>query len=499
MAARASIAEPIALPAPRTNTRAIRAIATAALAAATLLGRGQPAPAQAANPSQILSDDIQATAQDLRTDALKGTGAMALVESLATEVGPRPAGSAADARAVGWAVRTLGSLGFSNVHTEKVKVPRWERGAESGEIVTPFPQRVALAALGGSVGTPGSGIEAPVVEVADLDGLAKLEPAKVKGKIVFFNTVMARTRDLSGYAKAVTVRGDGAARAGAAGAVAVLVRSIGTDNNRLPHTGATTYAASGNKIPAAALSVPDANLLAAELATGKPVTFRLRLGARSLPEGESANVIAEVPGREKPGEIVLLGCHLDSWDLGTGALDDGAGCGIVIESARRIAKLAVRPRRTLRVVLFANEEFGLSGAIAYAAAHAAELPRHVLALESDLGSGRIWRVSSKVAPESQGWVRELARLLGPLKVTMDGNDAEGGADLIPLAKAGVPQLALEQDATAYFDFHHSANDTADKISALDLDFDVAAWTAAVYAAAELPGDFGRIKETAPGP
>jgi hypothetical protein len=371
-------------------------------------------------------------------------------------------------------------------------VPRWERGAESGEITAPYPQPVVLAALGGSVGTPDGGIEAQVVEVAGLDALAALDPAKVKGKIVFFNTKMKRAKDGSGYGPAVGVRGAGASRAAKLGAVAVLIRSIGTDNNRTPHTGAMRYEDGVEKVPAAALSIPDADLLEAQVASGKPVTFRLKLGARHLGEVESANVIGEIPGREKPEEIVLIGGHLDSWDLGTGAIDDGAGCAIMMEAARRIGQLPQKPRRTIRVILWANEEFGLSGARAYAEAHKGELSRHVLAGESDFGAGRVWRIASHVDPAALPVIATLAGILG---VEQGNNEAGGGADLIPLAPARVPAVALSQDGTTYFDYHHTANDTLDKIDPKDLDQNVAAWAAVAYVAAEIPGNFGRAPET----
>jgi carboxypeptidase Q len=472
----------------------------AAQGAQTGVAPAAPAPegnVPAPTTSQLLPDEIKETAESLRDGALKGTKAWDVVSSLTTEVGPRPAGSPGDRLAVAWAVRTLKGLGFSNVHTEKVTVPRWVRGAESGEIVAPYPQRVALTAIGGSVGTPAAGIEAQVVEVAGLGALAHLDAAKVKGKIVFFNTPTERTRDGAGYLQAVPVRSQGPSRAAKLGAVAVVLRSIGTDSNRLPHTGGLRYDKSLPRIPAAALSSPDADLLAAEVASGKPVRFRLRLGARTAAPAESANVIGEIPGREKPEEIVLLGAHLDSWDLGTGAIDDGAGCAIVVEAARRIGELKTRPRRTLRVVLFANEELGLSGAEAYAKAHAQELPRHVLALESDLGSGRVWRLESRVALESMGWVHQLDRLVFPIGAVSGTNQGDGGPDLEPLERAGVPTVSLMQDAIAYFDFHHTANDTLDKANARDLDYNVAAWSAVVYAAAELPGDFGRITPPPP--
>jgi Zn-dependent M28 family amino/carboxypeptidase len=359
--------------------------------------------------------------------------------------------------------------------------------------VAPYPQPVHLAALGGSVGTPAAGIEALVIEVPSLDAAAKLDPAQVKGKIVFYDVHMQRTKDIAGYRDAVPVRGAGASAAAKLGAVAVLIRSIGTDNNRTPHTGAMRYADGVEKIPAAALSNPDADLLAAEIAAGKPVTFRLKLGAHVLPDVETASVVGEVPGREnagreKPGEVVVLGAHLDSWDLGTGAIDDAAGCAIMMETARRIAELSRKPRRTIRVVLFANEEFGTSGARSYAEAHRDELARHGMAGESDLGSGRVWRISSHVDPAKLPIVADLAKLLG---VEQGTNDAGGGSDLGPMSPARVPVISLAQDASEYFDDHHTANDTLDKIDPKDLDQNVAAWAAVAYAVAEMPGDLGR--------
>ncbi len=316
----------------------------------------------------------------------------------------------------------------------------------------------------------------------------------MRGRIVFFDAPMERTRDGSGYERAVAVRGAGPSRAAKLGAVAVLIRSMATGTDRFAHTGGTRYAEGVPRIPAAALAVPDADLLAAEVASGKPVTFRLRLASRELPEARSANVIGDIVGRELPGEVVLIGAHLDSWDLGTGAIDDGAGVAIVGEAARQILARRERPRRTIRVILYANEEFGLSGARAYAAAHAAELPRHVFASESDLGSGRVWRLQSRVAPDRLPLAAGIARLLAPLGVEPGGNDAEGGADTTPLAPAGVPVLELDQDASRYFDYHHTADDTLDKIDPKDLDQNVAAWAAVAWAVADMPGDLGRAPQ-----
>ncbi len=456
-----------------------RSCGTAVLLSLSLIASGQ---------SQGLPDDVRATAASLHKEALAGTRAFEIVRSLTVEVGPRPAGSKAYAAAVDWGLREMKALGFSDVHPEKATLPHWVRGAESGEILAPYPQPVHLAALGGSVGTPEAGIEAQVIEVPSLEAVAKLDPAQVKGKIVFYDVHMKRTKDVSGYANAVPVRGAGAVAAAKLGAVAVLVRSIGTDNNRTPHTGAMRYADGVGKIPAAALSNPDADLLAAEVAAGKPVTFRLKLGAHAEPEVEMASVVGDIPGREKNGEVVLLGCHLDSWDLGTGAIDDGAGCAIMMEAARRIGQLPRKPRRTIRVVLFANEEFGLSGARAYAEAHKDELARHRMAGESDLGAGRVWRISSHVDPAKLPAVADLAKLLG---VEQGDNDAGGGADLTPMVPARVPVISLSQDASAYFDYHHTSNDTLDKIDPKDLDQNVAAWAAVAYAIADMPGDLGR--------
>lgn len=444
--------------------------------------------------AQPLAPEVAATAAALRDGAMKGTRAYDLVRSLTLETGPRLAGSPGDRAGVEWGVRTMKELGFQNVRAEKVTVPHWERGAESGEIVSPWPQPVALAALGGSVGTPEGGVEAEVVQVADMAALDAIDPARVKGKIVFVNKRMRRARDGSGYGEAVVSRGRGAIVAGQKGAVAVLIRSVGTDNNRTPHTGAMRYEDGGPRIPAAALSNPDADILEGQVASGRPVVFRLKLGARHLSDAESANVIGEIPGREKPEEIVLLGCHLDSWDLGTGAVDDGAGCAIVMEAARRIGELPRRPRRTVRVVLFANEEFGLSGARAYAEKYAADLPRHILAGESDFGSGRVWRASSRVAPESLPLFDEIAKLLAPIGVERGDNQSGGGADLSPMAPARVPVVGLVQDGTHYFDWHHTANDTLDKIDPKDLDQNVAAWAAVAYAVAEVNAGFGPAPE-----
>jgi hypothetical protein len=349
-----------------------------------------------------------------------------------------------------------------------------------------------LTALGGSVATPPDGLEAEVLRVATLEELEGMGAGAARGKIVFFDKPMERTIDGSGYGRAVDVRSEGASVAARAGAVGVVIRSIGTDQNRTPHTGAMKYDDDAPKIPAAALSIPDAALLTRLLAAGRPVRLRFRLDCGDAPPGRSANVIGEVPGRGKNAEIVLLGAHLDSWDLGTGAIDDGAGCGIVLEAARLIALLPRRPERTVRVVLYANEEHGNDGGKAYRAAHAAELPRHVAAFEADSGTGAPLALSWLAGPSSERGLRDLLEALAPLGVAALEAGGAGGVDVGPLREDGVPQFSFQQDRSTYFDFHHSANDTFDRIEPGPLDRMAAATAAFAYYAASTPEPFERI-------
>lgn len=467
-----------------------RAAARGGLFLATALGAASPAQAASDVPAALLErvGEVQRALPDDR--------AFEHVASLTTEVGPRLAGSAGDSRAVAWALARLRDLGFENVRAEPVTVPRWVRGEAHAEIVSPWPQPLVLAALGGSVGTPEGGLEADVVEAANVAAFEALPADRVRGRIVFLSERMERASDGSGYGKTVQIRGNGAVAAARRGALAVVIRSVGTDSHRLSHTGGMHYEEGVPRIPGAALAQPDADLLAAQVASGHPVRMRLRLGCRDAGSAESANVIGEVVGRESPEEIVVLGAHLDSWDLGTGALDDGAGVAIVLEAARRIAHLAQRPRRTVRVVLFANEEFGLSGGKAYVAQHAEELPRHVAALESDLGTGRITRFRARVAARDEPQLPELARVLASLGIAFDAAPARGGSDIGPLGEAGVPLFDLPPDATTYFDFHHTADDTLDKVDRDGLAAAVAANGALALVLADLPG---RLATLPPAP
>ena len=438
------------------------------------------------------SEQQLATATALRDRALSGTSAYDHVSSLVTEVGPRSAGSSGDAAAVRWALNKLGSLGFSNVRSQDVLVPRWVRGHAEVTLAGPAPQPLIAVALGGSVGTSEDGVEAQVLEVASLDALTALPAATVGGKIVFINQRMERTRDGSGYGTTVKIRSEGPSAAGQLGAVAVLIRSVGTSDERYAHTGTTSYRVDAPRIPALALSNPDADQLARWLKPGKPVRLRVKSTARELPASWSANVIGEIPGTERANEIVLLGAHLDSWDLGQGAIDDGAGVAIVMEAARLISKLDRKPARTVRVVLFANEEFGLSGAKEYARLIGDEAARHVLAVEADLGGGAVWRVQSQVAPAAMPGVDAIREVLKPLALEAGGNEAHGGSDIGPLRALGVPILDLSQDATNYFDDHHTVNDTLAKVDAKTLNQVVAAYAVAAYMAASKSGDFGRL-------
>lgn len=467
--------------------RRILALALAAGCAAAIAAR-----VRGTAPSPAISAETRRIAESLRESGFTGTRASEWVRGLVDTAGPRLSGSPGDKASIAWGLATLKALGFANVRAEKVMAPHWERGVETGEVTAPHPHKLFLTALGGSVGTAESGLEADVIEVGSLDELAAKKEADVRGKIVFFNKRMRRTADGAGYGETVPVRGRGASRAAKLGAVGVLIRSVGTDSNRTPHTGSLRYAAGVPKIPAAALSNPDADLLERLGREGKPVRVRFTLGCRDLGLAETANVIGEIPGRGKPEEIVLLAGHRDSWDLGEGAIDDGAGCGVVIEAARLIGELPKRPRRTIRVMLAGNEENGLAGGRAYQADHAAELARHVAALESDLGAGRPTGFSWNAGPTAEPLVREIAALLEPL----GGNDLRstgaGGADIFRLILAGVPLFTVRQDASRYFDWHHTANDTFDKIEPESLDRMTAAVAVFAYVAASVPEPFERI-------
>jgi len=451
----------------------------------------------ASGADKLLSRADLVAANTLRERALTDPTAWEAVESLTTEVGARPAGSAGDKAAIRWALSQMEHLGFANVHAAEVMVPHWIRGEAECAVLSPWPQNMPTLALGGSVGTASEGIDADAVMVKDIAALAALPPGAVKDKIVFFSNRMDRTQDGSGYGRAVPVRTTGPSTAGALGALAVVIRSISTSDNRFPHTGAIRYQPDIPRIPGFAISNPDADALERQFASGKPVRLRLRSSARELPVERSANVIGELPGSELPDEIVILGAHLDSWDPGVGAIDDGAGVAIMLGAAKLIRGLDAKPRRTIRVVLFANEEFGTSGSRAYTAAAQADTARHVLGFEADFGAGPVWRLSSRVNPDQLPVVAQIHKALAPLKVARGGNEANGGADLDGLAKLGMPLLSPDLDGTHYFDVHHTANDTLAQVDPVALRQSVAAYAIAVWLGAQYSGEWAPVSAPKP--
>lgn len=420
----------------------------------------------------------------LRSDSL----AWQLVEDLTTEVGPRLAGTEAEARARTWAAERLRGLGFSNVRIETFDLPVWVRGEERAEILAPFPQPLVLTALGNSGATPARGIEAEVVGYDSMEAFRAAPAAEVRGKIVFVSHNMQANQDGSGYGPFGAARRDGPTLASQRGAAAILVRSIGTDYHRNPHTGVQSFGEGARPIPAAALSIPDAEqmqrVLTRAAARNQPVRIRLVLTPRQLGTRQSGNVIAEVPGSDPSAGTILIGGHLDSWDMGTGAIDNAAGVAITTAAAHRIMR-AGQPRRTIRVVLFGAEEVGLFGGNEHFRRHR-EANDVVLVSESDFGADRVWRVAFNLAPGDQDLQRRVTAALAPLGIPVNRAPAGAGADLGGWARSGVAAIDLNQDGTRYFDYHHTPDDTLDKIDPAQLRQNVAAWTAMLSVVANAP-------------
>ncbi|MBT8448286.1 MAG: M20/M25/M40 family metallo-hydrolase [Gammaproteobacteria bacterium] len=443
----------------------------------------------AKSPEPFTAPELQ-VASSIANAAIKQNEAYALVESLTTEVGPRMAGTAGDALAVKWGIAKFNALGFDKVWTEPVTFGTWQRGVEEATIISPFRQPLVITALGNSVATPDVGLQAEIVQFDTLDDLKHAETGDVAGKIVFISKKMARFKDGHGYGEAVGARSSGAVEAAKKGAQAIVIRSVGTDSDRMPHTGHMNYLDGVTKIPAAAMSNPDADLLMNMLKRGKPVTLQMKLGSGPGPDYTSSNVIGEITGTKYPDEVVLLGAHLDSWDLGTGAIDDGAGVAIVMSAAKRIKELVGNPKRTIRVVLFANEEQGLVGAKAYAKRHAKQLNKHIVGVESDFGAGKIYKISTKFKPEALPIAEQIHSVLEPFGVAWGNNKATGGPDLIPARNLGMSVVNLYQDGIDYFDYHHTPNDTLDKIDPDSLSQNVGVYVAFAYLMANLEGDVG---------
>jgi carboxypeptidase Q len=393
--------------------------------------------------------------------------------------GSRLSGSENLQRAIEWAVAAMKADGLENVRTEPVMVPRWVRGHESAEIVDPPRHAIEILGLGGTVATPPGGIEADVLPVTSFDDLRDKQ-AQAKGRIVLFDV------PYSTYSETVTYRTGGARTAAQYGAVATLVRSVGPIGLRTTHTGSVTYTPGQPAIPAASISVEDSNRIVRLVNRGRRVRMRLVTSGRFEPDVESANVIGEIRGRERPDEIVLLGGHLDSWDVGSGASDDGVGCIITWEAARLMKKLGIRPRRTVRVVLWTNEENGLRGANGYAERHMSAAANHVFALESDSGVFAPAALGFTGSAAGRAMMLQIGSLIGSLGFPEIGAGG-GGADIGPIAQAGnVPTMAYLGDATRYFVIHHTAADTIERIAQEDVTKAAAAIAVVAYAVAEMP-------------
>jgi carboxypeptidase Q len=447
---------------------------TRMLFAALLLASAAPGLAQqsiSTLPPPVVADPKVAT---LRDAALKDDYAWDIVEGLTTEVGQRLAATEAEARARDWAVKRLSAMGFANVHVEPFDMPVWTRGAEGAEIVSPFPQKLVVAALGYSGSTGPEGVTGEIVHFDSVDALRLAPDAAVAGKIVFIDHQMMPAQDGAGYGQFGAPRRQGPTIASKKGALAIVIRSIGTDHHRNPHTGVQYFTDGATPIPAGALTVPDSEQLVRILKRGKPVIMHLTLVSQKVEGGHSGNVVAEVPGRDPKAPILLVGGHLDSWDQGTGAIDDGAGVAITTAAAKHIMD-AGRPLRTIRVVWFGAEEPGGFGGAALAKAHAAD--KFAVAGESDFGADRIWRFGTSYAKSDPAIYGQLTAALAPLGIGKNDKAEADGTDVGPTIEAGAPWVSLSQDGMRYFDYHHTPDDTLDKIDVEQMRQNVAAWTA----------------------
>jgi len=426
-------------------------------------------------------------------EALASDLAWDIVESLTTEVGPRLAGSEAEARARDWGSELGEQLNFDRVMIEEFELPYWERGDMSITMTAPYRQALYGTALGGSGASPQSEeLEAEIAYFRTVDELMAVEDSALIGRIAFVDgDAIVPSQTGAGYGSANQRRRIGWQHAQRAGAEALVVRSVGSDSHRFPHTGMMTPdGTEWADMPVIAVSNPDADHLRRLYAAGNSIRLDLHSSAGWRGESRSGNVVLDLIGREKPEEIVLIGGHLDSWDLGTGAVDDGAGIAITTAAAALIAQLPQRPRRTIRVVMFGAEEVGLRGAQAYAETHASELAAHQVATESDFGAGNIWQLVSNVSEAGTPAINAIGKIIAPLGIIRGGSDVPGGGpDISPMAARGVPTINLMQDGMDYFDLHHTPDDTLDKIDPEHLAQNVAAYVVFAYLAAELDVEF----------
>jgi Zn-dependent M28 family amino/carboxypeptidase len=468
--------------------RLFRTLLTAAATAALVVGAGLPVQAWAQDA---------ATGAALRDKALTDKTGWSILESLTTDVGPRNVGSPGAIRARDWGIATFKALGFQNVHAEPFAKPSWIRGEETASITAPYEMKLSILGLGNSVSTPAGGVEAEIVLFTSLDDLQAAPESAVKGKIVVLNQPMTRTQDGQGYGAGAMARYLGPALAGKKGAVAYLTRSVSTSDSRQAHTGAMAYlgGAGTPKVPTGALGVPDADLLQRLVGRGKPVKLKLNLQSHVDEKAMAWNVVGEIPGSSKPEELIVIGGHLDAWDPGEGAIDDGAGVAITTAAAKLLGDLPTHPKRTIRVVMFGSEETGGSSE-AYMAAHKDEVARTVLTGESDVGGDRIFAVRLPAGSAEVPAIKAAINVLAPLKIFVSrGEVGHAGSDVEGLQGAGVPAFGLTQDATRYFDLHHSADDTLDKVKPENLAQNIAAWASLLYFAADSDIDFRTLAAT----
>ncbi len=426
----------------------------------------------------------------LRDKALTDDTAYEIVEGLTTEVGPRMTGTEAAPRARAWSVARLKAMGFKNVRIEPYQLPVWSRGTESATLVAPYAQTLHVVGLGNSGATPAGGLTLPIVYFPTYNDLALAADGSLKGKIAFVSNAMQPTQDGSSYGSQGTARFVGPNVAAKKGAAAIVIKSIGTDHGRGPHAGNTNFETGVTPIPAAALSVADAEHLERLVKLGKPVTLKLVLEDKQVGTRESGNVVAEVPGSDPAAGIVLVGGHLDSWDLGTGAIDDASGVAITAAAAKIVMDAPDTMRRTIRVVWFGDEESGGFGGAAYAKAHAGE--RHATAAESDFGADKVWRFESSLPDAAKPIVDRLAVALTPLGIIRGADVPHGGTDVGPIIATGVAGIDLNQSGQRYFDWHHTPEDTLDRIDPVQLKQNVAAWTAMLATVADAPEEIGPI-------
>lgn len=449
-------------------------------------------------PTTLFAQESALTPEMIEHANMLGEKALAsslteeLITSLTTEVGHRLAGTPNDKKGREWAKARMLALGYDRVWEEPVTIPLWHRGSASLRMTAPFVQNMALAALGNSISTPEGGLTAEVVQFDEYKDLVAAEPNSLDGKIAYVSLRM-ENNGLKGYGYAGQARRNGSVAAAKAGASAIIIRSIGTDDNRTPHTGSMNYADGVTQIPAAAISNPDADLLDNALKYGKPVTLHLEMSSHTHDPVVTYNVIGEITGTDEPKKAVMIGAHLDSWDLATGALDDGTGVSIVMSAGAHIIAGGKKPKRSIHVMLFAAEEEGLYGAHEYVRAHKEDhkdFDNTILGAEWDSGTGRIINIEPGVGPTSLNVVREIGAVLAPHGVaTLPTNSAKGQSDMSALGNAGMPAVNLGMEPSNYFDFHHTPNDTLDKVDMPAITHNAAIYAMFAYMAASVDVDY----------